>query len=61
MKGGIKVLSKVIIIALVFAQTTAAETGLALPGIANDLNEPLYLTLCGIGLLVLGMKTKNSI
>lgn len=60
MKGRILFLSKIAIVAALFAQTTIADTMLPMIG-TNGLNEPLYLTLCGIGLLVLGARSKGSV
>jgi hypothetical protein len=61
MKGRIKFLSKIIIMVAVFAQTTTADT-MALPIFGTDgLSEAMYLTLCGIGLIVLGARGKRDI
>ncbi|BCD97932.1 hypothetical protein [Marinagarivorans cellulosilyticus] len=60
MKGRILLLSKIVVVAAMFAQTTIADTMLPMIG-TNGLNEPLYLTLCGIGLLVLGARGKRSV
>lgn len=60
MKGRILLLSKIAVVAAMFAQTTIADTMLPMIG-TNGLNEPLYLTLCGIGLLVLGARSKRSV
>ncbi len=60
MKGRIKLLSKIAIVIALFAQTTTADTVLPMIG-TSGLNEPLYLTLCGIALLILGARSKQSI
>lgn len=60
MKGNIKFLSKALFVVAVFAQTSAADTVLPIIG-SSSLNEPLYLSICGLGLLILGMKSKPSI
>ncbi len=61
MKGAVKFVSKLIIVGLVFAQTSAADTGINLPVIGSSgINEPLYLTLCGIGLLLLGARSRAN-
>ncbi|WP_053980386.1 hypothetical protein [Marinagarivorans algicola] len=60
MKGNIKFLSKAALVIAVFAQTSAADTVLPIIG-SSGLNEPLYLSICGLGLLILGMKNKPSI
>ncbi len=59
MKGKFKFFTKTAVVIAVFAQTSIADTGL--PSIdMGGLNEPLYLTLCGIGLLILGATGKKS-
>ncbi|HEY7771946.1 MAG TPA: hypothetical protein VIC26_02105 [Marinagarivorans sp.] len=60
MKGRILFLSKIAVVAALFAQTTIADTMLPMIG-TNGLNEPLYLTLCGVGLLVLGARSKRDV
>lgn len=66
MKGRIKLIgkavlaTKVLLVISVFAQTSTADTGLPMIGVSS-INEPLYLTLCGLGLLILGLKSKPSI
>ena len=59
MKAPVKFLSKVSIAAVVFAQTSTADTGLPMMG-ESALNEPLYLTLCGLGLLVIGLRSNKA-
>ena len=59
MKGRVTFFTKIVVVIAVFAQTTTADTGLPIIGMGG-LNEPLYLTLCGIGLLILGARGKKS-
>lgn len=60
MKGRIKLLSKIAIVIALFAQTTVADTVFPMIG-TSGLNEPMYLTLCGVALLILGARSKQSI
>ena len=53
-------LTKVLLVISVFAQTSTADTVLPMIGVSS-INEPLYLTLCGLGLLILGIKSKPSV
>ena len=59
MKGKIKFFIKAVAVVAFFAQTSTADTGLPVMGMGG-LNEPLYLTLCGIGLLILGATGKKT-
>ncbi len=59
MKRAIIFFIKAIAISLVLSQTTTSDTGYRLIG--NPLDEPLFLTVCGIALLFLGLyKTKEQ-
>lgn len=59
MKRGISFFIKAIVISLVLSQTTTSDTGYQFIG--NPIDEPLFLTLCGIALLFLGLyKTKEQ-
>lgn len=58
MKRGISFFIKAIAISLVLSQTTTSDTGYQLIG--NPIDEPLFLTLCGIALLFLGLYKKKD-
>lgn len=60
MKRPVKFLSKAALAIAVFAQTSTADTGFTLLD-NSSFNEPLYLTLCGLGLMLLGIKSRSSI
>lgn len=53
MKRGINFFIKTLVVGLVLSQTTTADTGYSLIGLAVD--EPISLTICGLGLLYLGL------
>lgn len=57
MKKVMVFLTKAFVISLLLSQTTTSDTGYRLIG--NPIDEPIYLTICGIALLFLGLyKTK---
>ena len=58
MKGQLKFLTKILVVAAVFVQTSTADTGLPIT-MDGGLSEPLFLTLCGLGLLMLGGRKKG--
>lgn len=58
MKRAISFFIKAIAISLVLSQTTTSDTGYSLIG--NPLDEPLFLTVCGIALLFLGLYKTNE-
>ena len=58
MKRYIWFVIKAIIVAVIFSQTTMADTGY--PFIGEAIDEPIYLTLCGLGLLYLGLYKKDK-
>ncbi len=49
---------KVVAVMVVLSQTTTSDTGFTL--INDQINEPMALTLCGIGLLCLGLLGNKS-
>lgn len=53
MKSSIVFFIKIFVVGLVLSQTTTADTGYNLIGVAID--EPISLTICGLGLLYLGL------
>lgn len=59
MKRGLIFFLKTLVVGLVLSQTTTADTGYGLIGLSVD--EPISLTICGLGLLYLGLyKAKES-
>lgn len=59
MKRGLFFFIKAIAVMLLLSQTTTSDTGYQLMG--NPVDEPIFLTLCGLGLLFLGVyRTKGS-
>lgn len=58
MKNYIMFLVKSVVIGVVIAQTTAADTGYNFIG--NSVDEPIFLTLCGLALLYLGVYRSKS-
>lgn len=44
---------KIVVVMGLLSQTTTSDTGLTL--ITNQINEPISLTICGIGLLAFGL------
>lgn len=59
MKRGIIFVIKALVVGLVLSQTTTADTGYGLIGLSID--EPISLTMCGLGLLYLGLyRAKES-
>jgi hypothetical protein len=53
MKRGLLFFIKAIAISLLLSQTTTSDTGYQLIG--NPVDEPIFLTICGIALLFLGL------
>jgi hypothetical protein len=58
MKRGLLFFIKAIAIGLFLSQTTTSDTGAQLMG--NPLDEPIFLTICGIALLFLGLFRSNA-
>jgi hypothetical protein len=52
MKRGILFFVNAIIVGLLLSQTTTSDTGYQLSG--NPVDEPIFLTACGLALLFLG-------
>lgn len=44
---------KIVVVMGLLSQTTTSDTGFSL--ITNQINEPISLTICGIGLLAFGL------
>lgn len=57
MKRGLYFFIKAIAIMALLSQTTTSDTGYQLIG--NPIDEPLSLSLCGLGLLFLGFYRTN--
>lgn len=53
MRRGLIFFVKTLVVGLVLSQTTTADTGYGFIGLAVD--EPISLTICGLGLLYLGL------
>lgn len=59
MKRGLLFFIKAIAISLFLSQTTTSDTGYQFIG--NPIDEPIFLTICGIALLFLGLyRSKGS-
>lgn len=59
MKRSVIFFIKAIVFGLALSQTTVSDTGYEL--ISNPIAEPIFLTICGAGLLILGLyKTKSN-
>lgn len=58
MKKYLSFLIKAILIGVFVSQTTAADTGYQVMGFS--IAEPIYLSLCGLALLYLGIYSKNN-
>jgi hypothetical protein len=58
MKRGLLFFIKAIAISLFLSQTTTSDTGYQLIG--NPIDEPIFLTICGIALLFLGLYRSKS-
>lgn len=59
MKRGLIFFIKAVAVGLLLSQTTTSDTGYALIG--NPIDEPIFLSICGIALLFLGLyKTKGG-
>jgi hypothetical protein len=52
MKRGILFFINAIVVGLLLSQTTTSDTGTTLIG--NPMDEPIFLTACGLALLFLG-------
>ncbi len=53
MKSSVVFFIKILVVGLVLSQTTTADTGYQFIGFSID--EPIYLSLCGILLVYLGV------
>lgn len=58
MKNYLSFFLKSLVIGIIAIQATAAETGYQL--LSNSIADPIYLSLCGFGLLYLGLYKKNT-
>lgn len=59
MKRGLLFFIKAVAISLIVSQTTTSDTGYQLIG--NPIDEPIFLTICGIALLILGLFRSKEI
>lgn len=58
MKRGVVLFIQAVVVGLLLSQTTTSDTGYHLMG--NPIEEPIFLSICGISLLFLGLyKTKG--
>ncbi len=55
----IKFFIKIVALILVFVQATASDTGAIL--VASSLSEPVFLSICGVLLLVVGVAGRRSV
>lgn len=58
MKSSMIFFMKILVVGLVLSQTVTADTGYNLIGVAID--EPISLTICGLGLLYLGLYSAKN-
>jgi hypothetical protein len=58
MKKGLFFFVKAVAIGLLLSQTTTSDTGYQLIG--NPIDEPIFLSICGITLLFLGLHKANE-
>lgn len=58
MKNYVSFLVKAVVIGVFVSQTTVADTGYQVMGLS--IAEPIYLSLCGLALLYLGIYSKTN-